>query len=242
MTDSTTRDPTTNGGGEAVVTRVLFVPPAAKVMWFGWTQSDNDWATRLYIKLPTGCASYMVRNPAPASWAMTVEMLAHIVGDGHHWWTEQITKGDDPNKLGTGDGNELWEPSEPNAPAPWTWSNNPNGASGYPRMHEYALSYGKLGLYRVKQVEASLSKWGFASYTLPDTVGCVANGDETILYLATNRLPIVLLLGEAGQSRAIFAVHPFGDYRQRYTLTVDVDGTATPVTISGKWPTLVALP
>jgi len=69
----------------------------------------------------------------------------------------------------------------------------------------------------------------------------VAKGDATILELAENRLPIVLLLGEPGQKRAIFAVHPFGDYRQRYTLTVDVDGTPTVMTISGKWPSLVAL-
>ncbi len=216
------------------------IPADARILWFGWSQSDNDQATRLFIDLPTGRASYYVRNPLPASWAQTVEMLGYIVGDGYHWWTEQISKGDDPMHLGTGDGAEQWEPIDPNTPAPWTWSNNPNGEGAYPRMHEYALSYGKLGHYRVKQIEDRLTAWSFVSYTLPDTVGCVANGDQTILDLAANRLPIVLLLGEPGK-RALFAVHPFGDYRQRYTLTVDVDGTPTPLTIAGKWPSLVKL-
>ena len=225
---------------DTIVMRKL-APESSKVMWFGWSQSDNDQATRLYINLPTGRASYYVRHPQPAAWAETVEMLGNIVGDGYHWWTEQVSRGDDPTHLGTGDGDPQWEPSVPNAPAPWMWSDNPNGAGAYPRMHEYALSYGKLGHYRVKQVEDSLSSWAFASYTLPDTVGSVANGDATILQLATDRLPIVLLLGEPGK-RAIFAVHPFGDYRQRYSLTVDVDGTPTPMTISGKWPSLVRLP
>ena len=224
---------------DTIVIRKL-VPPSAKVLWFGWSQSDNDQATRLYINLPTGRASYYVRHPQPAAWAETVEMLGFIVGDGYHWWSEQVSRGDDPNLLGTGDGDPKWEPSDPNTPAPWTWSDNPNGAGAYPRMHMYALSYGQLGHYRVKQVEDRLSAWAFASYTLPDTVGSVAKGDATILELATNRLPIVLLLGEPGK-RAIFAVHPFGDYRQRYTLTVDVDGAQVPVTISGKWPALFDL-
>jgi hypothetical protein len=220
------------------------VPATAKVLWFGWSQSDNDQPTRLYINLPTGRASYYVRNPVPASWAQTVEMLANIVGDGHHWWTEQISRGDDPTHLGTGDGDAQWEPSVPGAPAPWTWSGNPNGFGAYPRMHEYALSYGKLGQYQVKQVEDRLSSWSFASYSLPGTpgsAGSAGKGDAAILEVAGSRLPIVLLLGSPGQ-RAIFAVHPFGDYRQRYTLTVDVDGTPTPVTLSGKWPSLVKLP
>jgi hypothetical protein len=111
-------------------------------------------------------------------------------------------------------------------------------------MHEYALSYGKLGQYQVKQVEDRLSSWSFASYSLPGTkgsAGSAGKGDAAILEVAGSRLPIVLLLGSPGQ-RAIFAVHPFGDYRQRYTLTVDVDGTPTPVTLSGKWPSLVKLP
>ena len=215
--------------------------PAAKVLWFAWSQSDNDQATRLYIKLPTGRASYYVRHPMPAAWAETAQMLGFIVGDGYHWWTEQLNKGDDPNLLGTGDGDAQWEPLDPNTPAPWTWSNNPNGPGGYPRMHEYALSYGLLGHYRAKQVEDTLGAWTFASFTLPDTPGCVANGDQTILDLASNRLPIVLLLGAPG-NRAVFAVHPLGDFRVRYTLTVDVDGAPTPITISGKWPSLVRLP
>ena len=217
------------------------VPASAKVLWFGWSQSDNDQATRLYIKLPTGRASYYVRNPLPASWAQTVEMLGNIVADGYHWWTEQVSRGDDPTRLGTGDGDPQWEPSTPGTPAPWTWSGNPHGYGAYPRMHEEALSYGKLGQYQVKQVEDRLSSWSFASYSLPGTPGSAAKGDATILDVAASRLPIVLLLGSPGH-RAIFAVHPFGDYRQRYTLTVDVDGTPTPLTLSGKWPSLVKLP
>ena len=220
------------------------VPATAKVLWFGWAQSDNDKQTRLYIQLPTGRAAYNVRHPTPAAWAQTVTMLGNIVGDGYHWWTEQALRGNDPTHLGTGDSeaNQLiWEPSVPNAPAPWTWSNNPNGYGAYPRMHEYAFSYGELGLYQVKQVEDSLSAWTFASYTLPGTPGCTASGDATILDVAQNRLPIVLLLGAPGH-RALFAVHPFGDYRTSYTLTVDVDGKPTPLTISGKWPSLVKLP
>ena len=215
------------------------VPPTATLLWFGWSQSDNDQATRLYITLPTGRASYYVRHPQPASWAQTVEMLGNIVGDGYHWWTEQVSRGNDPTKLGMGDGDAQWEPAaaSPGAPPPWVV----DGAGAYPRMHEYALSYGKLGQYQVKQVEDRLSSWSFASYSLPGTPGSVAKGDATILDVAANRLPIVLLLGTPGH-RAVFAVHPFGDYRQRYMLMVDVDGTATPVVISGKWPSLVKLP
>lgn len=216
------------------------VPASAKIVWFGWSQSDNDVLTRLYIKLPTGRASYLVRHPQPAAWAETVEMLGYIVGDGYHWWTEQVARGDDPQKLGTGDGDPKWEPNDPNTPAPWMWSDNPNGDGAYPRMHEYALSYGKLGHYRVKQIEDRLGAWSFAAYTLADTPGSVPVGEATILQLAADRLPIVLLIGEPGK-RAVFAVHPFGDFRKRYELSVDVDGTATPVTISGKWPTLVKL-
>jgi hypothetical protein len=216
------------------------VPSTTKVLWFGWSQSDNDQATRLYIQLPTGRASYYVRHPQPASWAQTVEMLGNIVGDGYHWWTEQISRGNDPMRLGTGDGAEQWEPSVPNAPAPWTWNGDPNTFGAYPRIHEYALSYGKLGQYQVKQVEDYLSSWSFASYSLPGTPGSSVKGEGAILEVAQNRLPIVLLLGSPGH-RALFAVHPFGDYRQRYTLTVDVDGTQTPLTLAGKWPTLVVL-
>lgn len=217
------------------------VPKTSKVLWFGWSQSDNDFATRLYIRLPTGRASYSLRTPQPASWAQTVEMLGNIVGDGYHWWTEQVSRGDDPTHLGTGDGAPQWEPTTPGTPAPWTWSPNPDGYGSYPRMHEYAISYGTLGLYQVKQVEDRLSGWAFASYMLPDTPGSVAMGEATILDIAAKRLPIVLLLGSPGH-RAIFAVHPFGDYRKQYTLTVDVDGTPTPLTITGKWPSLVKLP
>jgi hypothetical protein len=90
-------------------------------------------------------------------------------------------------------------------------------------------------------VEDRLSSWSFASYSLPNTPGNTTTGESAILELAQKRLPIVLLLGSVGK-RAIFAVHPFGDYRQQYTLTVDVDGTPTPLTLSGKWPTLVKLP
>lgn len=217
------------------------VPDGAKVLWFGWAQSDNDQPTRLFVDLPTGRASYMVRHPLPASWAQTVEMLGYIVGDGYHWWTEQIRRGNDPARLGTGDGDPQWEPLVPGTPAPWTWAPDPNGTGAYPRIHEYAFSYGKLAQFQVKQIEDRLGDWTFASYTLPDTPGSQAKGDATILQLAIDRLPIVLLLGEPGK-RALFAVHPFGDYRERYELTVDVDGTPTPLTLSGKWPSLVALP
>lgn len=46
-------------------------------------------------------------------------------------------------------------------------------------MHEYALSYGKLGHYRVKQIEDRLGAWSFAAYTLADTPGSVPVGEAT---------------------------------------------------------------
>ncbi len=78
----------------------------------------------------------------------------------------------------------------------------------------------------------------FPSFTLPGAPGIVAAGDSTILDAAAARQPIVLLLGTPGH-HALFAVHPFGDYRQKYELTVDVDGTPTPMVVSGKWPSLM---
>ena len=224
---------------DTMVIRKL-TPSSAKVVWFGWAQSDNDQATRLFIPTKNGRASYMVRNPTPAWWAQTAEMLGYIVGDGHHWWTEQFGRGSDREKLGTGDGGALWEPTQPGAPAPWSWNSFPDAAGAYPRYHQYALTYGKLGEYQVKQVDDSLGAWAFASYSLDGGPKVVATGDQTILMLAADRKPIVLLLGTPGH-RALFAVHPFGDFRTRYDLTVDVDGVPRSLSLTGKWPTIVAL-
>lgn len=222
-TDPTTGDP----GGDEVTEYDVEPGILASAPKPGFCEPE------LYTKDVDGVTEYWLRDVVQG-----YAMLGYIVGDGFHWWTEQVRRGDDPNKLGTGDGDPQWEPKEPGTPPPWTWSDNPNGDGAYPRMHEYALSYGKLGQYRAKQVEDRLGSWSFAAYTLDGGPGSVPSGDMTILELAEGRLPIVLLLGEPG-ARAVFAVHPFGDYRRRYTLEVDVDGAPTIVTISGKWPTLV---
>lgn len=222
---------------DTMIARKL-VPAGAKIVWFAWTQSDNDAQGRLYLHTKEGRASYMVRNPTPGWWAQTTQMLGDIVGDGVHWWTEQYERGDDPEKLTRGDGAEQWEPSQPGAPPPWEWSPNPDGAGAYPRHHQYALSYAKLGQEQLSHVAGSLGAWAFAPYTTDDGPSSVPNGEETILALATARQPIVLALGEPGK-RAIFAVHPFGDLRKRVTVTAEVDGKKVSLTLAGKWPTVV---
>ena len=141
--------------------------------------------------------------------------------------------------LGVGDGAPQWEPSTPGAPAPWAWSSNPDGAGSYPRYHQYPITYGKLGQYQLKQVEDTLGSWSFASFSL-DGAPFTASGEATVLQAAEQRMPLVLVLG-SGSHRAVFAVHPFGDFRKQYTLQVDVDGSPRSLTVTGKWPTLVRL-
>lgn len=223
--------------------RVL--PPEQKVITFAWTQTDAEGATtRLHFQYPNGRASYMLRTVTPAWWAQTAQMLSMIAGDGVKWWTEGMVNGNNINRLGEGDGDPQWQPSVKDAPSPLVKGT----VDLYPRHPFYNYTWAKLGEYQLKHVERSLDRWEFASYKMDgETITAVtkhkdvgANKAETVLNLADQRRPIVILSGAPG-AQALFAVHPFGDWRKRYKLSVQLDGKPRDITISGKWPTLVKL-
>jgi len=224
--------------------RVL--PSDQKVVTFAWTQTDSEGpVTRLYFQLPNGRASYQLRTVTPAWWAQSVHMLSMIGGDGIKWWTEGIVNGTNITRLGDGDGDPRWDPSVKDAPSPFV----KNYVNSYPRHPFYNYTWAKLGEYQLKPVEQSLDRWEFAPYQLEGrTITPVtkysdqgANKANTVLNLADKRQPIVMVTGAAG-SQALFAVHPFGDWRNRYKLTVHYNGKQHHITVSGKWPTLVKLP
>ena len=209
------------------------VRPGIKAIWFGWPQSDSNPTGRFSLLTPNGTATYDARQQMPAWFAKTTAMLGIIVADGSHLFHDQSPQVNDLNALTEGDGNPSWAPLLPGTPSPMR--NDVNGQGSYPRLHNYPLMYAKLGEYQIKQIEPLLSHWEYASYRLDGSNVVPADGDASILNWDAGRRPIVLLLGEPGR-RGYLAVHPWGDYRKVYTVTVLIDGVPHDIKLNGKWP------
>ena len=213
--------------------------PSIKALWFAWQQSDSNQPGRLFIDTPNGRASTPLRQQMPAWWAKTVAMLGSIVGDGVEFWHDQSPEIDDLTKLSSDiDVNATtWEPATSGAPNPWFTDGNHR----YPRVHNYPVTYAKLGEYEVAQLRDIVTQWEFATFRVDGQQRIIPSGDATILDVAQKKAPIVLLLGVPG-NRGYFVSYPFGDYRQRYLVSILVDGKYQRVYVNGKWPAIGRFP
>lgn len=225
---------------------------AERVIMYFWILTDNDGTGRVWVKTPTGVASYELRSSAPVWMFMHLTYQGFMRFGGMKWWNQEFMMSSDPSKPYAPNGfppvNPQWEPTVSGAPSPFLSlpaQNDPERYHRYPPFPHVAPRSSFLAMLRMKDIESLWNKEvnpavthsyppfsldGGSTWINPQAVG-------DICHKAHNQQPIVDLYSSP-EGFALYTCHPFNTtatitIRVRFTATLTVD-----VEVIGQQPAL----